>query len=169
MKYLAGVPYKQINRVYLYNYNTSKVHIHGEFRDYLIKNNIHYLNIAVEDNIVYFIPCFSDEYNKINKLVKLTDVKNNKSMSFNCKKLFNYFNIIVKKSIKKNKESEGHNLNYFLIDMDQNRKGIYFKIPKEIMGVESINTSINKLSEENNFKENIKIKLKEIEEILDNI
>jgi hypothetical protein len=132
MKYIVGTPHKHRNRVYLYNHKTNKIHIYGEYKDYLIDNDINYLNIAVENNRVYFIPCFPSEYDQTNRSVKLSEVKPRKSISFNSKKLFEYFRIVIKKSTKENTESEGHNLNYTQINIDKHRKGIYFEIPEEI-------------------------------------
>ena len=179
MKYIVGAPHKQINRVYLYS-NKSKAHFYGEYRDYLIKKKIDYFNIAVQDNRVYFIPCLIKEYDESNKSIKISHDKKKGTLSFSCKKLIDYFDIIDKKSIEENQKYEAYKLNYIQIFIDKNRKGIYFDIPKEIQNNcgpseskdvcnchEAICSDI--LESQETKKENLLNKLKEIEIMVNNL
>ncbi len=100
MEYIAGQSHKQVNKVYLYNKGTSKIHIYGDYYHYLKNRAIKHLNIAYEGNRVYFIPCLNkEEINVIPKPIKLSET--NSSYSFNCADLFKIFNIIIKKTNKK--------------------------------------------------------------------
>jgi hypothetical protein len=131
MEYIAGQPHKQVNKVYLYNKGTSKIHIYGDYYHYLKNRDIKYLNVSYKGNRVYFIPCLNEEEeNVIPKPVKLS--KTDSSYSFNCANLFKIFNII-NKPIKKGAKSTGHNLNYIEMVIDRDRCCIYFDIPLDII------------------------------------
>jgi hypothetical protein len=132
MEYIAGQPHKQVNKVYLYNKGTSKIHIYGDYYHYLKNRDIKYLNVSYKGNRVYFIPCLNEEEeNVIPKPVKLSETDS--SYSFNCANLFKIFNIIINKPIKKGAKSTGHNLNYIEMVIDRDRCCIYFDIPLNII------------------------------------
>ena len=118
MKYIAGQPHKQINKVYFYS-KACITHIYGDYYQYLKDNNIEYLNIAYEGNRVYFIPCLTTkEINVIPKPIKISKAKT--SFSFTYANLFKMFNI--DKSTNNGTKFIGNNLKYTQIDIDKNSK-----------------------------------------------
>jgi len=156
MKYIVGKEHTQINHVYMYNVNKSKkIHIRGNYNKYLKRKNITYLNIAHSEHdpfVIYFIPCFKNEYDTTNKPVKLTFKKNECNSSFSCSKFFNELSIPQCKpyKTKDNKQKyEGHVIPYITFNIDSNRRSICFdtrpliKDIKDIKNIKNIHKNLN--------------------------